>query len=116
VRRCSEPLDAALLGRLAGQAANAVTSHRTPKTSRRTTILADTDGVQLCATLVAAPPRYICALNMGLALLLALGVDSTGLAAEIPKAPVPKSPYIAVVYRYADKMLKNGRDQHGPSQ
>ena len=29
--------------------------------------------------------------------------------AEIPKAPVPKSPYIAVVYRYADTMLEKGR-------
>lgn len=36
------------------------------------------------------------------------------LAAEIPKAPVPKSPYIAVVYRYADTMLEKGRDTYGP--
>src|SRR5262245_26483082 len=35
-------------------------------------------------------------------------------AAEIPKAPVPKSPYIAVVYRYADTMLEKGRDTYGP--
>src|SRR6266542_5846279 len=37
-------------------------------------------------------------------------------AAEIPKAPVPKSPYIAVVYRYADTMLEKGLDTHGPQK
>jgi hypothetical protein len=36
------------------------------------------------------------------------------IAAEIPKAPVPKSPYIAPVYHYADVMLERGRDTHGP--
>lgn len=35
------------------------------------------------------------------------------IPAEIPKAPVPKSPYVAIVYRYADTMLKNGRDTNG---
>lgn len=39
-----------------------------------------------------------------------------GIAAEIPKAPVPKSPYIAVVYRYADTMLEKGRDTYGPQK
>jgi hypothetical protein len=34
-------------------------------------------------------------------------------AAEPPKAPVPKSPYIAVVYRYADTLLEKGRDPSG---
>src|SRR5438105_4764457 len=34
--------------------------------------------------------------------------------AEQPKAPVPKSPYIAIVYRYADAMLERGRDVDGP--
>src|SRR3954454_17850255 len=34
-------------------------------------------------------------------------------AAEPPKAPVPKSPYIAVVYRYADTMLERGRNIQG---
>jgi hypothetical protein len=38
------------------------------------------------------------------------------LAAEPPKAPVPKSPYIAVVYRYADTMLEKGRDTFGPQK
>lgn len=30
-----------------------------------------------------------------------------------PEAPVPKSPYLPIVYRYADTMLKHGRDTHG---
>src|SRR5436190_9888617 len=34
-------------------------------------------------------------------------------AADIPKAPVPSSPFIRVVYGYADAMLKNGRDKNG---
>src|SRR5262245_14985371 len=42
--------------------------------------------------------------------LVALSAQS----AEPPKAPVPKSPYIAVVYRYADTMLEKGRDTYGP--
>jgi hypothetical protein len=35
---------------------------------------------------------------------------------EPPKVPVPKSPYIAVVYRYADTMLEKGRDTYGPQK
>lgn len=46
--------------------------------------------------------------------LLAFVLASRG--AEIPKAPVPKSPYIAVVYRYADTMLDKGRDTYGPQK
>ena len=34
-------------------------------------------------------------------------------AEEIPKVPVPKSPFIPVIYRYADAMLEHGRDTHG---
>jgi hypothetical protein len=34
-------------------------------------------------------------------------------AAKIPKAPVPSSPFIRVVYGYADTMLKNGRGTNG---
>jgi hypothetical protein len=34
----------------------------------------------------------------------------------VPKIPVPKSPYIAVVYRYADTMLAKGRDTFGPQK
>jgi hypothetical protein len=36
-----------------------------------------------------------------------------GLAAEVPKAPVPSSPFIRVVYGFADAVLKNGRDRSG---
>jgi len=34
----------------------------------------------------------------------------------VPKVPVPKSPYIAAVYRYADTMLAKGRDTFGPQK
>ena len=37
-------------------------------------------------------------------------------AAEVPKAPVPKSPYLPIVYRYADTMLEQGRDTYGPQK
>jgi hypothetical protein len=40
---------------------------------------------------------------------LALGI----FAAEIPKAPVPPSPYLPIVYKYADAMLEHGRDTNG---
>jgi hypothetical protein len=49
---------------------------------------------------------------IGLTLLV-----SPVFAAEVsatPKAPVPNSPYISVVYRFADTMLERGRDVHGP--
>jgi len=44
------------------------------------------------------------------------GSALTILGADIPKAPVPKSPYIAVVYRYADTLLDKGRDAYGPQK
>jgi hypothetical protein len=47
--------------------------------------------------------------------LLAVAVQP-GFSAEVPKAPVPVSPFIRVVYGYADAMLKNGRDNHGPQK
>ncbi|MEW6159788.1 MAG: hypothetical protein AB1813_20345, partial [Verrucomicrobiota bacterium] len=37
-------------------------------------------------------------------------------AAEVPKTPVPQSPFIRVVYGYADAMLKHGRDEFGPKK
>jgi hypothetical protein len=46
------------------------------------------------------------------AALAAVAVPS-GFSAEVPKAPVPVSPFIRVVYGYADAMLKNGRDKSG---
>jgi hypothetical protein len=54
-------------------------------------------------------------LRQCLALLLGLAASSAG-AAEIPKAAVPSSPYIGVVYRYADAMIERGRDTYGPQK
>ena len=34
-------------------------------------------------------------------------------AADIPKAPVPPSPYLPIIYKYADAMLEHGRDTNG---
>jgi hypothetical protein len=33
--------------------------------------------------------------------------------AEVPKAPVPPSPFLPVIYRYADALLEHGRDIFG---
>lgn len=55
-----------------------------------------------------------CVIQLSLALIL--GGIVACQSAEIPKAPVPKSPYLPVVYRYADTMLKNGRDTYGPQK
>jgi len=41
--------------------------------------------------------------------LFALG----SFAADIPKAPVPPSPYLPIIYKYADAMLEHGRDTNG---
>lgn len=38
---------------------------------------------------------------------------TTNLAADIPKAPVPPSPYLPVIYRFADAMVEKGRDTYG---
>jgi len=43
---------------------------------------------------------------------LALGIS----AAEISKAPVPPSPYLPIIYKYADAMLEHGRDTYGPQK
>jgi hypothetical protein len=50
------------------------------------------------------------------AALVAIGLRSTASGAEPPKAPVPKSPFIPVIYRYADAMLEHGRDNIGPQK
>lgn len=49
-------------------------------------------------------------------LLVVWTAHAAAPASDIPKAPVPKSPYIAVVYRYADAMLEKGRDTYGPQK
>jgi len=52
--------------------------------------------------------------RLGRLLWVALLVSHpAAFAADPPKAPVPKSPYIAVVYRYADTLLEKGRDSSG---
>ena len=38
------------------------------------------------------------------------------LAAAAPAADPPPSPFLGVVYRYADSMLQHGRDSHGPQR
>jgi hypothetical protein len=37
-------------------------------------------------------------------------------AAEVPKALVPSSPFLPLIYRYADTMLEHGRDTYGPQK
>ena len=44
---------------------------------------------------------------------LAAATLPAAFSAEVPKAPVPVSPFIKVVYGYADAMLKHGRDKSG---
>lgn len=53
-------------------------------------------------------------IGMPLAAYVAMGVLAHG--AEVPKAPVPPSPFLPLVYRYADAMLEHGRDRYGPKQ
>src|SRR4030095_12708598 len=38
--------------------------------------------------------------------LMPVVVTSIGSAAEIPKAPVPPSPYLPIIYKFADAMLE----------
>jgi len=42
-----------------------------------------------------------------------MGLAGAVQGGEIPKAPVPPSPYLPVIYRYADAMLELGRDTYG---
>lgn len=49
-------------------------------------------------------------------LVAALGFVCGSLGAEPPKVPVPPSPFLPVVYRYADAMLEKGRDTYGPQK
>src|SRR5687768_15403855 len=45
-------------------------------------------------------------------IILATSVLGT-FAAEIPKAPIPPSPYLPIIYKFADAMLDRGRDTNG---
>jgi hypothetical protein len=50
-------------------------------------------------------------------LLFAFGaLPLNSRAAEVPKAPVPQSPFIRVVYGYVDAMLQRGRDTQSPQK
>ncbi|HVR76509.1 MAG TPA: hypothetical protein VMT52_19425 [Planctomycetota bacterium] len=40
----------------------------------------------------------------------------TPSSAQTPKAPVPSSPFLPIVYRYADTMLEKGLDTYGPKK
>ncbi|MBI2925533.1 MAG: hypothetical protein HYY24_07500 [Verrucomicrobia bacterium] len=53
--------------------------------------------------------------NLGVAVLV-FAVLTPAFGAEVPKAPVPQSPFVRVVYAYADAMVKSGRDDHGPEK
>jgi hypothetical protein len=51
----------------------------------------------------------------GASLFILLTLTSIACSADPPpKAPVPPSPYIGVVYRFADNLLEHGRDTYGP--
>ena len=43
------------------------------------------------------------------------GMAAVG-AAEIAPVPVPPSPYLPVIYRFADALIEHGRDVYGPEQ
>jgi hypothetical protein len=43
------------------------------------------------------------------AAFLAIGSIATSFGAEIPKAPVPPSPYLPMIYKFADTMIEHGR-------
>jgi hypothetical protein len=49
----------------------------------------------------------------GMLAVLVTAVASVS-AVEPPKAPVPSSPFMPVIYRYADTMIERGRDTYGP--
>jgi len=51
-----------------------------------------------------------------IAAAVAFLVSAIAGAQEIPKAPVPPSPFLPVVYRYADTLIAKGRDTYGPQK
>src|SRR5574341_974795 len=48
--------------------------------------------------------------------VLASAGPSQVIAAQMPKAPVPPSPFLPAMYRFADTLLERGRDTHGPQK
>ena len=51
--------------------------------------------------------------RFSLSVLALFSFSWRAFAADIPKLPVPKSPYLPIVYRYADTMLEKGRSCRG---
>ena len=68
-----------------------------------------------CPHIFARWFRAVLAPRAGVGFLMA-AFPFAAPAEEIPKVPVPKSPFITVIYRYADAMLEHGRDMHGPQK
>ena len=60
----------------------------------------------------------VCALSAGALIfpIRAADIPTQLEPSAVPRVPVPKSPFIAVVYRYADTMLESGRDVYGPEK
>jgi hypothetical protein len=44
---------------------------------------------------------------------LVAGLAQAAPNSSVPAAPVPKSPYLPLIYRYADTLLEHGRDTNG---
>jgi hypothetical protein len=45
--------------------------------------------------------------------IVAILAVAKGFAAEIPKTPIPPSPYLPIIYKFADAMLERGRNTNG---
>jgi hypothetical protein len=62
------------------------------------------------------PSLFLRVALLACAWLVPAAALAAAAALEGSKGAVPKSPYIAVVYRYADALLEKGRDTYGPQQ
>jgi hypothetical protein len=49
-------------------------------------------------------------------IVAALALSSASFCTSAPPVPIPNSPFLPVVYRYADAMLDKGRDTYGPQK
>jgi hypothetical protein len=47
---------------------------------------------------------------------LLFGIAVPAITADVLKVPVPSSPYLPVIYRFADAMIERGRDVYGPEK
>src|SRR3954464_8897461 len=57
--------------------------------------------------------RAVC---VGIGLLASVAFALRSQAADPPKAALPKSPYISVIYKYADTLIERGRYADGPAK